>query len=451
MINSLHIKNFKGFKEINADFTQTAKKTKPLVFVYGENGVGKTNLIKAVDFILKTTRTLTISKALQSRPQPSNADVYAYNQFLANSMDSNIPNLIMENKRIGSVGKEMLLSIEFTYNGSSPYFYEIGFNDKGINKEILKIEKNEKLGYVYSITNNPSQDKIDCQFMFNNKGLEKDVLYNLNKFRGQHSLLSILTLIIGTSNKDFVINSFNKKLLEFIHALRSIIIIENSLSLSASSMFYQSNKMAWVTGFVRSIDYAESKIGLKKSSEELSLFYSSLYSSVIDAKYKFTPMGDTYRYDLYFLEKDSDGKLIELPFTMLSKGTQKLLDTFIALKHILQGDTVLIDEIDSGVHDLMMKDVLLDLVRYVSENDTNGQMIITTHNTLIMKELKPADLYILDRDKDENKELYPLSDFGKNIQATNNITKKYLSGLFGGIPYTNLSIETLAELCKKHG
>ncbi len=66
-----------------------------------------------------------------------------------------------------------------------------------------------------------------------------------------------------------------------------------------------------------------------------------------------------------------------------------------------------------------------------------GQLIFTTHNTLLLEAINPDSVYIINIDSEGNKEVSCCSDYDcKRIQKTNNLRNMYLKGMFGGIPYS---------------
>ena len=67
------------------------------------------------------------------------------------------------------------------------------------------------------------------------------------------------------------------------------------------------------------------------------------------------------------------------------------------------------------------------------EKQIKGQLIITTHNTLLLQKIKTDYLYVINVDANGNKSLNCIKDFGR-IQNNHNVTNRYINGIFGGIP-----------------
>ena len=66
-----------------------------------------------------------------------------------------------------------------------------------------------------------------------------------------------------------------------------------------------------------------------------------------------------------------------------------------------------------------------------------GQIIITTHNTLLLEILPKENIYILSTDYNGNKTINSIKEYGIKIQRNNNARDLYFKGLFGGIPTTD--------------
>ena len=92
-----------------------------------------------------------------------------------------------------------------------------------------------------------------------------------------------------------------------------------------------------------------------------------------------------------------------------------------------QGGTIALDEIDTGIHDLLLRTMLSSIDEWI-----NGQLIITTHNTYLLETLRSQSIYVINVDYLGNKEVHCLDKY--DIHGTNNIRSMYIKGLFGGVP-----------------
>ena len=95
-------------------------------------------------------------------------------------------------------------------------------------------------------------------------------------------------------------------------------------------------------------------------------------------------------------------------------------------------ETVILDEIDNGIHDVLMKNIIMSI-----KDEITGQLIITTHNTLLLEILPKENIYILSTDYNGNKRINSIKEYGIKIQKNNNARDLYFKGVFGGIPTTD--------------
>ncbi len=133
---------------------------------------------------------------------------------------------------------------------------------------------------------------------------------------------------------------------------------------------------------------------------------------------------------------------MDIPVSLESTGTKKLLTIFPSIFSAIDEKTVLIDEIDTGIHDLMM----CGIVEHLQES-LKGQFIATTHNTLLMEKLPNDNVYIISINAKGEKEIVCVSEYGFRTQKTNNMQKKYLNGDYGGIP--DISFLDLKEIVRE--
>lgn len=129
-----------------------------------------------------------------------------------------------------------------------------------------------------------------------------------------------------------------------------------------------------------------------------------------------------------------DGQLHTTPYFLESDGTHRIID-FMPMLYLLlsQPDYVfVIDEIERSVHPILIK----ELMRSVSDSkQAKGQLIFSTHESSLLDHsiFRPDEIWFAQKDLDASTKLYPLSDF--NIHNTANIENGYLQGRYGGIPF----------------
>ncbi|HEN4369002.1 TPA: ATP-binding protein, partial [Streptococcus agalactiae] len=167
---------------------------------------------------------------------------------------------------------------------------------------------------------------------------------------------------------------------------------------------------------------------LSYTEEIIYKYFSALYIDIKDVKYKQDAQGQEIKYEL-MIRKNIGGDLVDVPISLESQGTKNLLDLLKVFNNVLDGKICIVDEIDSGIHDLLMNSILNDL-----KGSVNGQLIFTTHDTTLLKELSPSSAYFLNVDIKGNKVIISGNEADKKIGVNNNLEKLYLSGFFGAVP-----------------
>ena len=60
MFEYIKLKNFKSFGDVTFDLTDKSGNEKKLILIFGENGIGKSNLTSAFYMLLETLRTMDV-------------------------------------------------------------------------------------------------------------------------------------------------------------------------------------------------------------------------------------------------------------------------------------------------------------------------------------------------------------------------------------------------------
>jgi uncharacterized protein len=129
-----------------------------------------------------------------------------------------------------------------------------------------------------------------------------------------------------------------------------------------------------------------------------------------------------------------DGKRVDLDFSDESSGAQVLFRTAGAWLNVFRnGEILLIDEIDTSLHSLLAR-FLIQRFHSRETNPLNAQLIFSTHNTshLSLKYFRRDQVWFIDKDFDGASRLYPLTDFKpRNDEVLENW---YMRGRYGALP-----------------
>lgn len=131
-----------------------------------------------------------------------------------------------------------------------------------------------------------------------------------------------------------------------------------------------------------------------------------------------------------------------------STGTQALLRLLPFLLASIEGSTVIIDEFDSGIHDLLSRSLIKSIFK-----DISGQLIMTTHNTSLMDNTTSVDnnpslpdipaecIYTINEDDSNGqKRISCILEHNNKLNSNSNIRKQYVQGKYHGIP-DNISLD----------
>lgn len=128
-------------------------------------------------------------------------------------------------------------------------------------------------------------------------------------------------------------------------------------------------------------------------------------------------------------------KNAEAPFRLdeESDGTLRLFDYLPMLFDLMHSNKVyVVDEIERSIHPALMMELMKQLMQTA---ERKGQLIFTTHesNLLDQEVFRQDEIWFVEKNEKGATQLYPLSEF--DIRNDLDISKGYLAGRFGAIPF----------------
>jgi hypothetical protein len=130
-------------------------------------------------------------------------------------------------------------------------------------------------------------------------------------------------------------------------------------------------------------------------------------------------------------------KAIPLPLSNESAGTIAYLSLLGPVVDALRkGIPLLVDELDASLHPLLAIE-LIRLFNSPSSNPNGAQLIFNTHDTNLLNSgvLRRDQIWFTEKGQDASSHLFPLSDFKPRRQE--NLENGYLQGRYGAIPFIN--------------
>lgn len=433
MITYLHLENFRSFSNITLDLRRAHGEAKPLAFIYGENGAGKSNLVWAISMIRESLSTLGLENRMLRLFEEMNSEEALKNKveespdvrtWIFTELIRPLDYLVREHRRI-KCDEPMILELGFYLNNHEGV-YRMVFDKEQIVEEELRYLIDKRVRTIFKIENgsvylSPS--------IFLDSEYKKELEDLVERYWGKHTFLAIISNELSRVKTRYVKERVGDNFFTVLHWLEELSV--------CCVDFQHTRKLKKISnpillhldeGLVSSEDDGD----LLKVKELLNEFLTQIYSDIKSVDYKLTPREDAFKYEL-ILTKQIDGEYLDIPISKESTGTRKLLSFLPLLFKASMGDTVVIDEIDSGIHDLLMLKVLEPL-----KDSLKGQLIVTTHNTLLLKEMKPEEVYMIVIDANGNKEICCITDYEGRTQKTHNMQAKYLRGDYEGVPYVGM-------------
>jgi uncharacterized protein len=108
------------------------------------------------------------------------------------------------------------------------------------------------------------------------------------------------------------------------------------------------------------------------------------------------------------------------------------------VKALNNGDALLVDELDASLHPQLSSEVL-KIFRDPSKNPKQAQLLFTTHDTALLgsllgdRELHRNQVWFTEKKLDGATVLYPLTDFSP--RKSENLERGYLQGRYGAVPF----------------
>jgi len=349
--------------------------------IYGANSSGKSNLIKALQFMLETIKN---SSKLNS------TDELQVTPFVLNKEAAQKPSFF-----------ELLFVI-----GHTRYRYGFELDSKKICSEWLyvlaKDSKSKKDQMLFARENQHIILKEDFK---EGKGL-------VDKTRENGLFLAVCDQFNGEVSKKILVNLKNISLLSGIdhnrNSIMTSIFMENFETVTKD--FFKTMQL----GF-SDIKRAPIEVEFKDKALTIHHVYNKKGDVVGDYQFK---IGENE-----------------------SAGTNKLYDLAVYILFGLNsGNPVVIDELDAKLHPILTQKII-ELFHSPETNKQNAQLIFATHDTNLLgcNSFRRDQIWFTEKDATEATDLYSLVEFkevdGTKVRNDRSFEKDYIAGRYGAIPY----------------
>lgn len=437
MFTSLELHNYKSLVELNVSFLKKKDIAKKLIVVYGENGVGKSNFASAFFTLYESMQTLSVRKAIMAFLEDKKE--YANKDSFIRAVSSKLRDTETIIKSCKTIDSSDNMSLKFGFNiGGKEGSYLIEYDDTQIVRERLEYALVKNRCVLFDISLN--ERKINKK-LFLESEYAYEVEENLTKYKGRHSLLSIIYNDLEEKANEYVQKRIHPALYKIIG---DFVTMSVSLKHGNHGEFDKIGVSHEILSQLKSGTLnIEDEEELDKAEELLNNFFTQTYSDIKEVFYKKEVINEkSFKYELFF-KKKIYGNLIDVSYELESTGTLHLLKILPYLLMSVEGTVVVIDELDTGIHDLLVENLLNSII-----DSIGGQLIVTTHNTMILdSEIDPEYIYTFVVDRDAKKELVPIVEFENRVHPNLNYRNRYLKGMYGGIPnIADIDFDELSDI-----
>ncbi len=357
----------------------------PVIAIFGANASGKSNVLKALNYLLKFIAEGNYDRGAELIP------------FKLDRQSRESPSCF-----------KLRIVIDGTI-----YIYSLVLNSNRIILEKLEYSlvstKRDRL--LYSRTWNSENQKFDWKngsdFLGSHVQLEEN-LHEREPFTIVFSKLEIAVIksfarwVGGSFQANFVANTWSNDIYnnKFINAIWSL----SQTSRPEYSRLLESGKK-----LLFEFDTGLYDIQIKKSEDN--------------------------KIDILALHKTEMGEILSWKFEEESTGTRNLLSLACNIQLMLEGNLPLIvDELGSNIHPNIIREVV-KLFQNPKTNPNRAQLIFTSHDNTLQRNnlLRRDQIWFTQKRPHQSTELYPLSDF--KVRNDLAIDKAYLDGRFGAVPF----------------
>lgn len=398
MLIQFHFKNFKSFRDDTVlDFSATEVKENEYRVVeiaderiltaagiFGANASGKSNVIKAFRYMTEYVTSSVI-----------------FSRDKVNGIKRLTP-FLFDNK---SKDAESLFEVYFSVSTAKGYtIYNYGFtiNQNGVVEEWLNYRN--KSSKIFKSLFYRSKNEVDLS------GIPEKRRENIKISLEKETLILSLGSFLKINKFKTVINWFLQNRITNFGNPRE----NEGLSHQAPAGFAYSKKIQnQVVDYLSSFDNSITGFDVEviKADED--------GKQIINIKTK---------------HRNIDGGTVLLPLNQESDGTLKMFALYQFIQDCMnRGSVLLIDELNSRLHPLLVRNVLLTFLN-PNINTNHAQIIFTSHDAWQLDNniLRTDEMWFTNKDKNGISSLYSLAEFEEN--GVQNYAENYLLGQYGAIP-----------------
>jgi AAA15 family ATPase/GTPase len=361
--------------------------------VYGANASGKSNLVKALNFM---------------------------QWFVLNSSrETQITDLInVENFKLSTETAEQPSCFEIVFlEDHKIYRYGFEVNQKRVLSEWLFYVPKVKEFRLFE----RKEDRVKIARRFK----EGDDI--ISKTRNNALFLSVVAQFNGEISKNI--------LLFFARKLNVISGLHGNIYRNYTIEYFKTNSSD-IINLIKKLDLGIDDISIKTRKvlpEDLLEIPEEFRTLLISKKLQADDIYTTHK------KYNAEGEVISLEQFDLDKneseGTKKLF-AFAGpiLETLRKGEVIVIDELDARLHPLITR-TIIDLFNSNETNINNAQLIFMTHDTNLLSDkiFRRDQIWFTEKDRQGATDLYSLVEY--KVENDASFESDYIKGRYGAIPF----------------
>lgn len=363
--------------------------------VYGANASGKSNLIKALQYM----RGVVTESATAMQP----SQTFAVQQFRLDAV---------------SVGQPSEFEVTFLKDGVR-YQYGFAMTTQRIVSEHLLVYKSFKPQHWFTRRFDPDTSKDIYDFGPGLKGPK-------NLWEGATRPNALFLSMAVQLNSESL-----RPLFDWF--LNHLVIFNEQAQLSPQmsvELLKQADGRKEICNFLSSADISIADIDVETRKVPGQTIHFDLMAGKTEVRSE-----EMEEHKVLFHHVTEQGKAV---FDIMdeSNGTRNLLFLAAPVLNILnKGLTLVIDELDNSLHTLLVRE-LVRLFHRPEINTGGAQLIFTTHDTSLLDApnlFRRDQVWFVEKDRDQTSTLISLSEFSPRKNEA--LERGYLMGRYGGVPF----------------
>lgn len=433
MFKTIELTNYRVFDHVVFDLTGPKDSALDYAVVYGRNASGKTALINSVEFLKTASISFSILMDSLEAINPSDMDrVFAENGGLrvaVKDISAFARTNVMEQAespmsmyyRFEVDGRDAEYTMEFSQDGGRLISEHLRYvSPKARTVEYYSVEERDGLPHT------SFNDRV-----FPGSDFRDWVESQAEQWWGRQTLLSIVMYGALIRNRPYMEREMPclMKVVDYLDQLNSSM---SGFGGEAGGEIERSPMHGWIgSGDVRVLEAFEAA---------LDRFMTRVDPDLESVGYEMRDSGSGRMEYTLFFDRRIAGKVRRIRYAEESSGVRKLVRLFPRLLGCANGRVAFIDEMDTGIHDKLMRDLFRQVLP-----DMRGQLVVSVQNTYLLEDLDPRKVFIIGVDMDGVRRIRTISDITRT-RTNNNNRDRYMRGDLGGVPYIAcVDMENIAE------